>query len=326
MLHDRLDGNWSHKSLNNHYSPLALRSKDTLLVSSENYSYFGANSLRGLDFSGLAIVRDPVQWISSMAAQDLLFGIPHNLQDTDSLFQIGLVAPEEQLKALIRCYADKYVHMLDNLQTWSDLGPGLKIVPYSSSDELFLTITDELAKLGVVVDPKLKIPRLRVSYPFQSAQLGLSFYLSSRYEFSRSRMSSCRLSRLALSVDPLIYESHLEDVSSITHQYIGEQIQRARDSYTALLRTSGYNNQLPNSQVPRLQVISLKFSQSLASSIVRSSLGYAQIPEGFNPEAYLELNPELRNLALKSDDQSIFAIEHYQRKGFLEARPAPGLD
>jgi hypothetical protein len=222
------ESNWEVQPRNK-YSPVAFRSGENLLISSENFSYFSAMPMQGLNLGGIAVIRNPAEWIPSMATQDLLLSIPSNFQDSAPCFSIGMVSPEYQLMVLMHSYTENYLKMLDNLRTWADLGDGMRIIPYSSSKTLFPTIAKELGTIGVNVNPNLKIPQIRVSYPFASAQLALSIYLSSRNEFARSRVSSCRLSRLAISVSPMLYQDHLCDVSGPGHEYIDEQLRRAHE-------------------------------------------------------------------------------------------------
>jgi hypothetical protein len=324
-MENALERNWVAQPPNN-YSPMAFRSGDNLLISSENFSYFPATSLQGLNLWGMAVIRNPAEWIPSMASQDLLLSIPSNFQDTNSCFSSGMISPEDQLVALMYSYTENYLKMLDNLRTWADLGDGMRVIPYSSSKTLFPTIARELGRLGVNVDSNLRIPQIRVSYPFASAQLALSIYLSSRYEFARSRISSCRLSRLAISVNPLLYQDRLCDISETAHGYIVEQLQRAHESYLSFMNTAGYTDISASPKIPKLQVLDQAFSELLTSSVIRASLGYVQVPEGFDAEAYLALNPELSHIPTESGERQLFATEHYQSKGFLEARPVPRLE
>ena len=320
-----LESNWEVEPRNN-YSPVAFRSGENLLISSENFSYFTATALQGLNLRGIAVIRNPAEWIPSMATQDLLLSIPSNFRDTASCFSIGIVSPEDQLMALMYSYTENYLEMLGTLRTWADLGDGMRIIPYSNSKTLFPTIAKELGTLGVNVVSNLKIPQIRVSYPFFSAQLALSIYLSSRYEFARSRVSSCRLSRLAISVSPMLYQEHLCDVSGPGHEYIDEQLRRAHEGYLSFMNSAGYTEISASPKMPKLQVLDQAFSELLTSSVIRASLGYVQIPEGFDAEAYLALNPELSHIPKESGERQSFAKEHYQSKGFLEARPVPRLE
>ena len=319
------ESNWEVQPRNK-YSPVAFRSGKNLLISSENFSYFSATSLQGASLGGIAVIRDPTEWIPSMAAQDLLLSIPSNFQDTASCFSIGMVSPEDQLMALMLSYTENYLEMLGTLRTWADLGDGMRIIPYSSSKTLFPTIAKELGTIGVNVNSNLTSPQIRVSYPFASAQLALSIYLSSRYEFARSRISSCRLSRLAISVNPLLYQDRLCDISETAHGNIVEQLQRAHESYLSFMNTAGYTDISASPKIPKLQVLDQAFSELLTSSVIRASLGYVQVPEGFDAEAYLALNPELSHIPTESGERQLFAKEHYQSKGFLEARPVPRLE
>ena len=112
-MHAILEDGWQADQQVNTYSPMVLRSGETILVSSENYSYFSARLLQGLPFKGLGVVREPAAWIQSMATQDILFSNPRNFQNFGQLFESGLVSAEYHfhLHDKISLHVGRYKHV-----------------------------------------------------------------------------------------------------------------------------------------------------------------------------------------------------------------------
>ena len=320
-MHAILEDGWQADQLVNTYSPMVLRSGETILVSSENYSYFSARLLQGLPFKGLGVVREPAAWIQSMATQDILFSIPRNFQNFGQLFESGLVSTEAQLLNIISTYTTKYLSMLEDIKTWANCSSQFHIIPYSAGPEFIEGVIEEINHLGIHVEPKLKVPTIRTSPNFEITQLALSIYLSSRYEFECSRTKSHRISQLAMSIDPLLYGDKLIDISSSAAELIGEQLEIAHDSYQRILRFAGHVNMDSPLHTPKFRVFDERFSRALVSSIVRTSLGLIQAPQDFNATAYLDLNPELKDQKVQSRGDSRIAIRHFESNGFKESFP-----
>ena len=306
----------------NRYSPVVIQTRTSTLVSSENFSYFDAGHLEGLNASGIAVIREPGAWVTSMATQDLLFGIPHNLQDNDELFALGLASQEDQLIELIRRYSIKYSEILANISSWSKVLPGFRLIPHTTNGRMFAEISDELTELGVVLGKSAKDVQLRVSHDFKLAQIGFSLYLAARFLLGCSRTQSCRLTQLALSLDELIYKDHFSDVSTFASEQINRHLKFAHEGYEVLMRLNGRHDDVVPLRVPKLQVLEDDYSRSLVVSLISSKLGWAQVPYGFDAELYLGLNPEI-DAGVEIEDRQELAETHYRRYGYLEARPVP---
>jgi len=304
------------------YSPVVIRAGNLLICSSENYSYFDADNLRGLKASGVAVIREPTSWVTSMATQDLLFSIPRNFKDEGKHFLLGLASPEDQLVELIRSYSFRYCKMLDNLSSWSNTLSNFRSIPYSSKRGIIAEISDELVKKGVVLSKKTEVIQIRVSHDFKLAQIGLSVYLAARFLFQCSRTQSCKLLSLALSLDKTIYENHFSEVSSSALEQIYIDLLVAQERYEDLLRLIGRLDDVVPLQIPKFQVLKDEYSRSLADSLISAKLEYSQVPDGFDPELYLSLNPEIC-VGAEIETRAECAANHYRRYGYLEARPVP---
>jgi len=187
-------------------------------------------------------------------------------------------------------------------------------------------VTEEIAQLGIHVEPKLKVPTIRASPNFELTQVALSIYLSSRYEFECSRTKASRLSQLAIWLDPLLYRDKLIDISSTASELISEQLELAHDSYLRIMRSAGHVNMGSPLHAPKFRVIEEQFSRALVSSVVRTSLGLIQAPQDFDAAAYLDLNPELKVEKMQSRDDSRSAIRHFESVGFKESFPVVRRD
>jgi hypothetical protein len=304
------------------YAPVVIKAGKLLISSSENYSYFDAENLRDLKASGVAVIREPASWVTSMATQDLLFSIPRNFKDEDKHFLLGLASPEDQLVELIRSYSVKYCEILEKISSWSNTFSIFKLIPYSSKRGIIAEISDELVKKGVILSKRTEVNQIRVSHDFKLAQIGLSVYLTARFLFRCSRTQSCKLSSLALSLDKMIYENHFSEVSSSALQQIYIALQVAQERYEELLRLNGRLDDVVPLQLPKFQVLKDEYSRSLVDSLISAKLGYSQVPDGFDPELYLSLNPEI-DAGVEIEARAECAVDHYRRFGFLEARPVP---
>ena len=306
----------------NVHSPLVVKTGACVLISSENFSYFNAEHLEGLKASGIAVIREPGGWVTSMATQDLLISIPHNFKDDGKLFALGLVSQEDQLVELIRSYSVKYCEILGNISSWSEAIHDFRLIPYSQSSEMITEISDELAKCGVIISKSTEVIQLRASYDFNLAQIGLSVYLAARFLFKCSRTQSCKLLRLALSIDKLIYKDHLLDVSPSAMEQINRDLKLAYGAYETLMRLNGRHDDVVPLRFPKLQVLNDDYSRSLVDSLISAKLGLSQVPEGFDTERYLSLNPEIV-AGVEIEERQESALAHYRRYGYLEARPVP---
>jgi len=275
-----------------------------------------------LKASGIAVIREPGGWVTSMATQDLLISIPHNFKDDGKLFALGLVSQEDQLVELIRSYSVKYCEILGNISSWSEAIHDFRLIPYSQSSEMITEISDELAKCGVIISKSTEVIQLRASYDFNLAQIGLSVYLAARFLFKCSRTQSCKLLRLALSIDKLIYKDHLLDVSPSAMEQINRDLKLAYGAYETLMRLNGRHDDVVPLRFPKLQVLNDDYSRSLVDSLISAKLGLSQVPEGFDTERYLSLNPEIV-AGVEIEERQESALAHYRRYGYLEARPVP---
>ena len=306
--------------LPNAYSPVMIRAGKFRLISSENYSYFDAGNLQSLKASGVAVIREPAAWVTSMATQDMLFSIPYNFNDDDNLFHLGLLSQEDQLVELIRCYSIKYCGFLERISSWHNVLPNFRLIPYSSNGGLFAEISDELSKNSVVFKRGIEVAQLRVSHDFKLTQIGLSIYLTARFLFRCSRTQSCRLLALALSLDKLLYENHYSDVSPSALEQIRVDLKVAHERYEDLLRVNGRHDDVVPLKIPKFQALEDDYARSLVDSLISAKLGFAQVPDGFEADLYLSLNPEI-DAEVENEDRVERAVNHYRRHGFSENRP-----
>lgn len=306
------------------YSQAIFHSGEKTIISSENLCYFTGEQLKSLNPCGLAVLRNPIDWIPSMATQDILFSIPSNGKNEGDLFNHNLLSPEEQTICLYRTYSKKYIGILENIENWLSIGPAIELVPYESERGIFSALIESLNSFGVNVNTQAKISRLRISHDFATAQLGLSVYHVAYNNYGFSKNQSSELMRSALGVSKSLYMDQLTDISSGGFNQIKSFLMVAYQKYQSLLSANGYSNTSSKPEIPLVQVLDEKFSNDLSSSILFLAKGYSQVPKDFDAKLYLQLNPEvLDNYSdLGSADQT--AAMHYQRYGFIEARPVPG--
>lgn len=306
----------------NSYSPRSIKVGKYCLVSSENLSYFNADKLQGLNASGIAVIREPAAWVTSMATQDLLLSIPHNFKDDEEHFKIGTATPEEQLIELIGSYSEKYIEILNNIDSWSNALTDFRLLPYSSDGGMIAEIADDLAKIGVICNKSIEVGQVRASYDFKLAQIGFSIYLAARFLFKCSRTQSCKLTSLALSIDALIYKDQFSDISPSVAEKIKERLNNAHERYAEIMHLNGNKNQIKPLQIAKLQVLGEAYSNSLVDTLISAKLGFSQVPDGFDAGSYLSLNPEI-DVSDATKNRFAIAINHYRRIGFKEARPVP---
>ncbi len=304
----------------NRYSPVLIDTGTAKIISSENFSYFSAENLSGLQGSGVAVIREPAGWVTSMATQDLLFSISQNFSDDDKSFSFGLASPEEELVHLIKSYCDKYIRMLDNIDSWSKVINDFRLIPYSTDGRIFNAISEQFAAFDISCNKSIEVGQLRVSYDFRLAQIAFSIYLAARFKFKCSRTQSCMLTSIAIGLDKLIFSDYLSDISQSASEQIRESLGYAHERYAKLLLVNGKGTEIRPLQVQRFQVLEDTYSKMFIDSLISVKLGFSQVPGGFDADRYLSLNPEIDSNFDKSIrfDQ---AVNHYRRIGFKESRP-----
>jgi hypothetical protein len=307
------------------YSQAIFHSGEKTIISSENFSYFTGEQLKSFNPCGLAVLRNPIDWIPSMATQDILFSIPSNGANESELFNHNLLSPEAQTIFLYRTYTEKYIGILENLENWLSIAPAIELVSYESERGIFSAVIKSLNSFGVNVNTQAKISRLRISHDFTTAQLGLSVYHVAYNNYGFSRNQSSELMRSALGVSKSLYMDRLTDISSGGFNQIKSYLMVAYQKYQSLLSANGLSSASRKPEIPLVQVLDEKFSNDLSSSILFLAKGYSQVPKDFDAKLYLELNPEVLDECSDIGSAEQIAAMHYQRYGFIEARPVPAL-
>jgi hypothetical protein len=306
----------------NRYSPLVIKTESSRIVSSENFSYFNAENLQDLNAFGVAVIREPAAWVTSMATQDLLFGISHNFKDEDGHFGVGLTSSEEQLVHLIKSYCHKYINMIENIDSWSKVLINFRLIPYSTDGGIFDAISEQVGALGVHCKKSVAVGQLRISHDFELAQIAFAVYLTARYKFKCSRTQSCILSSIAVGLDKLVFSESLTDVSQSVNEQINDSLVYAHERYTQLMRANGKGMEIRPLQFRRFQVLEDTYSRALIDSLISVRLGFSQVPDDFDADQYLTLNPEI-DTDPASSNRAGHALNHYRRIGYKEARPVP---
>jgi hypothetical protein len=88
------------------------------------------------------------------------------------------------------------------------------------------------------------------------------------------------------------------------------------------MHLNGRHDDVVPLRFPKLQVLNDDYSRSLVDSLISAKLGLSQVPEGFDTERYLSLNPEIV-AGVEIEERQESAVTHYRRYGYLEARPVP---
>jgi len=313
---------WGPHEHSSDYSPLVARCGDAVLLSHENYCNHPPECVAGLDYGGLAVLREPTSWIPSIASQYFLFDYAANPAAQAPIHEVGAIDTDAQLDTLFAQFSRQFHRVLDHIRKWSASGTDFRIVPYTPDLDLNVVLREPLARLGIELALPTSAPVLRVSYNFVAAQLALAIYLAARHRFGRNHATSARLARLALGVDPRVLSRAQTQPQQRTIDSINARVREAHSDYETTLRQAGHADRIAAFVPPQASIIEPEYSDALAETLIRTALQRVRPPDGFDPAAYLDLNPELRGIAAQSGDELAFARDHYEREGAFEGRPA----
>ena len=319
----QLTDDWSASPVVTDWSALVLRSDDTYVISHEEYASETPALLEKGTFTGLVFLRDPAGWAPSAVSQTLLFNYP--LSDTvPPLYQEIRDSSDSRdyLRTVLATSCSFYVQILHNVPMWRERSRWFEVAQYGPATNVVDTVSRSLARAGIEARPQGPLPVLRTSSPLHLGLLALEIYRTAVFEFGILPKDALRLTRLALGVEPGLLRTHLTSPST---QAAGEAVGILREAHRQFENTV---SDLAQDSVPTpfgeptFEILDDHFARDLARSLIRASEHLARIPDNFDPEVYLAVNPDVSEHARSLSEPLLFARDHFARHGAFEVRPA----
>jgi|GEM_PF-5560340 len=319
------NSDWEELRKGEMFEPLAIKTGQYRLISCEEICSLPPPSFRLGDWSGLAIVRNPKDWLVSAAFQSFVAGLTIGkpvYMLGESILSGKAVTNEQCLMEAFSPKAFQYKECIGQVLIWKANSARFEIVPYSKGMSVSTTLQKSLSKIGLEQEIK-EIPILRSGRSGLTLQLALCIYVVAMREFSLSVENAFQLAKLSMIVEDHELNSRMRVATSTFRNDYESLLKEANQTYELLEIDHLMSQQEDSLSNFPLELVDEEHLLQLSRLIVRASIRRGFAPKGFDERSYVNMNSDLLDAAPPGDDFENWARTHWECNGLFEDRPAP---
>ena len=319
------NNDWENLRKGELFEPLAIKKGQFRLISCEDLCGLPPPPSDLGDWSGLAIVRNPKDWLVSAAVQSFVTGPTigkHVYTLGDSILSGKVVNNEQFLMEALSRKAFEYKKRISQLLMWKANSELFEIVPYSKGMSVSTTLQKSLSKIGLKQEIE-EIPILRSGQSGLTLQLALSIYAVALREFSLSVENAFHLAKLSMIVEDQELSGRLQVSTPSFRNDYESLLNEAIQTYELLDVDHQFCQQEDSPSNFPLDLVDEDHLLQLSRLIVRARIRRGFTPKGFDERSYVNMNSDLLAAAPLGDDFENWARTHWECNGLFEGRPAP---